>query len=145
MLHAIAMLKFKCIQHSECFKGCVSSAKMPSVSQVPSVPVTESASQPLSLAKGVPQVSHVVFFWLYVRCCSYTCSTSLPSGNQVDGLPLVVNTRAACLTHRVGRNISVIKDVVWLNFSGSFCQIATKLLGHLEMVCILPHAKGHVH
>ena len=38
----------------------------------------------------------------------------------------------------------MIKDVVCLNFSGSFCQIATKLLGHLEMVYILPHAKGHV-
>ena len=74
------------------------------------------------------------------------CYTSLSSGNQVDGLPLVAsNTCAGVSAGHVARNICGVNDRFFLNFSRFICTISTPRCAHLDMCCILPHAKGRHH
>ena len=46
-----------------------------------------------------------------------TCSTSLPGGNLVDGLPPVAHTRAGYRDARLGRNICGVNGRLGADFS----------------------------
>ena len=95
-----------------------------------------------------PEYEKILYFLLFF-CVIYlwlglVCSTSPPSGNQVDGLPLAASTRAVYLDGQAQKNICMTKDRFFMNFSGFLCHIVARPSAHLDIMCILPHAKGRV-
>ena len=68
-----------------------------------------------------------------------------PSGNQVDGLPLVAHTHAVVFSAAFARNISGGDGWLSLMFSVALYQIIASLSSTIDIGDILVHAKGRVH
>ena len=74
---------------------------------------------------------------MYDFCSHMVCSTNLPSGNQVDGLPLAASTRAEGQACQAARNIPVTNGRFFLDFLRFLCQIAAPLGGQRSFICFL--------